>query len=95
VTDLYCDLNGEPYRADEFGFAVLRTKEAFAMASDFTAPADCWGDVSAATMPLTMSLACVAAKKGYASGPYSFLWASSESGERACILAHVPSRKRD
>ena len=48
VSDVYCDLNGEPYRADEFGFAALRTKEHFASASDFVAPADCWGDVAAA-----------------------------------------------
>ena len=29
VTDIYCDMNGEPYRADEFGFTALRTKEYF------------------------------------------------------------------
>ncbi len=63
VTDVYCDMNGEPYRADEFGFAALRTKESFECASDFVAPADCWGDVSAASAPLALMLSVAASKK--------------------------------
>jgi len=89
VTDVYCDMNGEPYRADEFGFAALRTKEFFESASDFIAPADCWGDVSAASASLGLVLASVAAKKSYAHGSYAFLWASSESGERGAALLAV------
>ncbi len=90
VTDVFCDMNGEPYRADEFGFAALRTKEAFVSASDFIAPADCWGDVSAATAPLTLMLATIAGQKSYANGRFAFLWASSESGERGAALVELP-----
>jgi 3-oxoacyl-[acyl-carrier-protein] synthase I len=90
ITDVYCDMNGEPYRADEFGFAYLRTKDAFVSASDFVAPADCWGDVSAATIPLTMALSTIAARKAYAKGRYAFLWCSSESGERGAALLELP-----
>jgi len=86
VTDIYCDMNGEPYRADEFGFTALRTKEHFESASDFVAPADCWGDVSAAGGLLHAVLACAAARKGYAAGPLAFVWASAEMGERAAAL---------
>ena len=86
VTDIYCDMNGEPYRADEFGFTALRTKEHFESASDFVAPADCWGDVSAAGGLLHAVLACAAARKGYAAGPLAFVWASAEIGERAAAL---------
>jgi 3-oxoacyl-[acyl-carrier-protein] synthase-1 len=89
VTDIFCDMNGEPYRADEFGFACLRTKEAFESASDFVAPADCWGDVSAASGPLFLMLAAVAGAKGYAKGGHAFVWASSESGERAAVLVEI------
>ena len=90
ITDVYCDMNGEPYRADEYGFACLRTKDRFVSASDFVAPADCWGDVSAASAPLGLVLSAVASAKGYAGGPYAFLWASSESGERgAALLAQL------
>jgi len=86
ITDVYCDMNGEPYRADEYGFACLRTKDRFVSASDFVAPADCWGDVSAASAPLGLVLSAVASAKGYAGGPYAFLWASSDSGERGAAL---------
>lgn len=86
VTDVYCDMNGEPYRADEYGFACLRTKDHFVSASDFVAPADCWGDVSAASAPLGLALSAVASAKNYAAGPYAFLWASSDSGQRGAAL---------
>ncbi|MGE5451958.1 MAG: beta-ketoacyl synthase N-terminal-like domain-containing protein [Acidobacteriota bacterium] len=86
VSDLYGDMNGEPYRADEFGFAALRVKEHFEGVSDFIAPADCWGDVGAAGGVLHAMLATVAGYKGYAKGPLAMTWASSESGERAAAL---------
>ena len=86
VTDIYCDMNGEPYRADEFGFTALRTKEHFESASDFIAPADTWGDVSAASGPLHLALACAAAQKRYARGTYAFAWSSAEMGERAAVV---------
>lgn len=95
VTDMYCDLNGEPYRADEFGFAALRTRDAFVSASHFVAPADCWGDVSAASGPLGVALSVVAAHETHARGPYAFLWASSEGGERAAALLEVPQVERE
>jgi 3-oxoacyl-[acyl-carrier-protein] synthase-1 len=86
VSDIYCDMNGEPYRADEFGFTALRTKESFESASDFVAPADCWGDVAAAGGPLHLALATVAGVKGYAKGAHAFAWGSAEQGERAATL---------
>ncbi len=89
ITDVYCDMNGEPYRADEYGFTCLRTKESFEAASDFVAPADCWGDVSAAGGPLHLGLAIIAGQKSYANGSLAFVWASSEGGERAAVLVTV------
>ena len=86
ISDIYCDLNGEPYRADEFGFTVLRTKEHFESASDFVAPADCWGDVAAAGGLLHVMLACAAGYKSYARGELAFVWSSAEMGERAAAL---------
>jgi len=86
VSDIYCDMNGEPYRADEFGFAALRTKAHFENAGDFLAPADCWGDMAAAGGALHVMLAAAAINKGYARGPHSLVWASSEGGDRAAVL---------
>lgn len=93
VSDIYCDMNGEPYRADEFGFTALRTKEHFESASDFVAPADCWGDVSAAGAVLHLTLACSAGTKGYANGSLAFAWASSEGGGRATALLTTVTRQ--
>ena len=94
VTDIFCDLNGEPYRADEFAFASLRTGDAFESASDFVAPAACWGDVAAASAPLAVTLAAIALTKAYARGSYAFTWASSEGGERGAALLEVPDGGR-
>ena len=94
VHNVFCDLNGEPYRADEFGFAALRTGEHFRVASDFVAPADCWGDVGAAGAPLHMALAVVACRKHYAKGPLSMVWASSETGERGAVLVRCEAAAR-
>jgi 3-oxoacyl-[acyl-carrier-protein] synthase-1 len=82
-------MNGEPYRGDEYGFTCLRTKEAFESASDFIAPADCWGDVAAAGAPLHLMLAAIAGVKSYANGKVAFAWASAEGGERASALMAV------
>jgi len=83
-------MNGEPYRADEFGFACVRTKEAFVSASNFIASADCWGDVSSASVPLALVQATIAAHKAYANGAYALIWASSEGGERGAALLEFP-----
>lgn len=86
IDQTYCDQNGEAYRADEFGFMLARLSEFFVDPSDYTAPADCWGDVSAASGPLFINLLIAAAEKGYAKGPYSLLWTSSEGGERTAAV---------
>lgn len=86
VTDIYCDMNGEPYRADEFGFAAVRVKERFDSVSDFVAPADCWGDVCAASGPLHIGLALIASRKNYSKGQKAMIWASSEAGERSAVV---------
>jgi 3-oxoacyl-[acyl-carrier-protein] synthase-1 len=93
VSDVYCDMNGEPYRADEYGFACLRTKEAFMSVSDFVAPADCWGDVGAAGASLHLVLAAIAGANGYARGGTALIWASAEKGERAAALVATGTRE--
>lgn len=95
IDDVYCDMNGEAYRADEYGFTCLRTKERFRAATDFVAPADCWGDVGAASSPLHAQMAIAARRKGYAAGELAMVWASSEGGERAAglIWARVAARE--
>ncbi|MBI4241711.1 MAG: beta-ketoacyl synthase [Candidatus Rokubacteria bacterium] len=89
VDHIVCDLNGETYRAEEFGFAIARTASRFRDAADYLAPTDCWGDVGAASGPLFLSLAVAARQRGYSTGPHWLLWTSSENGERAAALLRV------
>lgn len=93
ISDTICDMNGEAYRADEFGFMISRLSDRFVNAPDYTAPANCWGDVGAASGPLFAGLAVAAARKGYGRGPLSLLWASSEGGERAAVLVSTDVRR--
>lgn len=86
VDRIICDMNGERYRGNEYGFAVLKASRLFKNAAAFEAPADCWGDVGAASGPLYVSLVAVAEERGYAKGPLSLIWASSEGGQRAAAI---------
>jgi 3-oxoacyl-[acyl-carrier-protein] synthase-1 len=95
IDQIICDMNGEPYRADEFGFTIARTSERFVAAGQFLAPADCWGDVGAASGPLFLMLASAAAGKGHGKGPLTLGWTSSESGERSAVLIKADNQKRE
>jgi 3-oxoacyl-[acyl-carrier-protein] synthase I len=92
VDRIICDMNGERYRGNEYGFAVLRNPDKFRDAADFETPADCWGDVGAASGPLYVSLVAEAQERNYQKGPLSLLWTSSENGARAAVLLGSPRR---
>lgn len=86
IDETYCDINGERYRGEEWGFVCLRLSNHFHDPLDYHAPASSWGDMGAASAPLFMMLACQAAVRGYARGPRTMLWASSEGGLRAAAV---------
>jgi 3-oxoacyl-[acyl-carrier-protein] synthase I len=77
VSHSYCDLNGETYRADEYGFAVCRTSEFFENAGNFTAAAECWGDVGAASGSLALILPIAGWLRGHANDSVNLAWSSS------------------
>lgn len=93
INQTYCDLNGERYRSEEFTFALLRTQAAFVDAIDNVTPASCWGDVGAASGPLFACLAIEAEQRGYAKGPWSLLWTSSEGGQRSAAVLRAPDEQ--
>lgn len=86
IDRIICDMNGERYRGNEYGFATLKTSGLFKDAAGFEAPADCWGDVGASAGPLFASLVVEAEERGYSKGPLSIIWASSEGGWRAAAV---------
>lgn len=90
VDRILCDMNGERYRGNEYGFAVLKSQAPFRDAAKFEAPADCWGDVGAASGPLYVGLVVEAEARGYARGPLSLIWASSAMGQRAAAVLRRP-----
>lgn len=81
-----CDMNGERYRANEYGLAALRVSRLFRNAANFDSPADCWGDVGAASGPLHVCLAVEAESRGYSAGPLTLISSSSENGQRSALL---------
>ena len=89
ISDVYCDLNGERYRSEEFTFTVLRVQAAFVSVIENITPADCWGDVGAASGPLFACLTVRSGLRGYAKGPRSLLWTSSEGGYRSAAILFV------
>jgi 3-oxoacyl-[acyl-carrier-protein] synthase-1 len=88
VGQVYCDLNGEVYRAHEWMLALCRT-----LSDPFiTHPADCIGDIGAAFCPLLISWAVIAFERGYAQSDKAFIFCSSDGGLRGGIcLAPVVS----
>src|SRR5262249_58020185 len=83
INHVICDINGERYRGEEWGFVCLRLSQYFDNPTDYLSPANCWGDVGAASGPLFAMLVCQAIARGYARGSRTLLWASSEGGQRA------------
>lgn len=92
VNAVICDVNGERYRAEEWAFVCLRLAQYFDDPAAYDSPADCWGDVGAASGPLFAMLACRAAARQYAKGRNTLIWASSEGGLRGAALLEAPGQ---
>ncbi|MEM0962677.1 MAG: beta-ketoacyl synthase [Bacteroidota bacterium] len=88
--DVICDVNGERYRGEEWGLACLRLAPWVQDPSTYRAPADGLGDLGAAFGPVSLTLACEAGARGYANGPLTLIWSSSERGDRAAALLEIP-----
>lgn len=94
ITGVICDINGERYRGEEWGFVCLRAGACFDDPTRYWSPADVWGDLGAASGPLFAMLACEGVRRGYAPGPRTLLWASSEQGLRAAALLECTTGAR-
>lgn len=86
INGIFCDINGERYRSEEWGFVCLRLSHYFDDPTAYRSPAECWGDVGAASGPLFAMLACEGMARGYAPGSRFLLWASSEKGQRSAAV---------
>lgn len=96
VDDIWCDLNGERYRTDEWSYALLRLSHVFRQEhgkpTTYTTAADSWGDMGAASGALLSMLAVRSWQRSYASGPRALVFAGSERGLRAIAILEQAGR---
>ncbi len=95
INDIICDINSERYRSEEWGFVCLRLSQYFDDPSTYNSPANCWGDMGAASGLLFTMLACKANAGGYSNGPRTLLWTSSEGGLRAAAVLNFEGTDRN
>jgi 3-oxoacyl-[acyl-carrier-protein] synthase-1 len=87
-----CDLNGDRYRALEWGLAYSRVfgglheKPNVPTSGDFWHPADCIGDCGAASGLVDLVWAVEALRKKYAIVNQVLVWGASDSALRAAVL---------
>jgi 3-oxoacyl-[acyl-carrier-protein] synthase-1 len=82
IDAVYSSMNGENYWAKEYGVAYLRNRAAFIDDVRLEHPADCFGDLGAATGPVLLGLAAVDLWRQPAPAAH-LVYASSDAGARA------------
>lgn len=85
-----CDLNGERYRMHEWALVNARLSHAAGGFPELWHPADCIGEVGAASGTLAAVWAATALDKGYAPQPRALLWSASD-GPRRAAAAMLPA----
>ena len=85
-----CDLNGESYRAFEWGLVRVRLASQLASPIVVQHPADCVGDTGAAAGGLLLACAAQAFVRKYAQAQAALVWAASDAGARAATLVLPP-----
>lgn len=81
-----CDLNGDRYRAMEWGMASMRAFADLTGAVHLWHPADCIGDAGAGLGGIDLVWAATALAKGYAPTDRVLVWGASDGPERAAAL---------
>jgi 3-oxoacyl-[acyl-carrier-protein] synthase-1 len=81
---VWSDLNGESYRAREWAFTEVRL--GFETSTELMHPADCHGDLGAATDANLLGLAALCHGTGWSDGKPLLVVSGSENGMRAATL---------
>jgi 3-oxoacyl-[acyl-carrier-protein] synthase-1 len=84
----YCDMNGESWRAEEWSFAYLRTAGHHGEPLDLRHPADCWGDIGAASGILLVALAAMDLSCEEEKDKRALIWTASDVTpyRSACVI---------
>jgi len=92
VARLYCDFNGESYYAFEIGLIKSRLGSLFSGEGELAHPADCCGDVGAASGGLLILCAITDFLKKPKKMQDALLWTSVDNGKRmALLLESIPA----
>ena len=83
---MVCDLNGERYRANEWGHALSRSFGASVPPELVWHPADCLGDCGAAAGVLNVIFGTLALARRSVPDGEVLVWGSSDDGERGAAL---------
>ncbi len=94
IQQVYCDLNGQRHRADEYGYAFQKVHRYLDDPKGVIAPANQWGDLGAASVPLLIGLITESGRKGYAKGPNNLVFAMSPGGKRGAALIKLNQEKQ-
>ncbi len=89
---LLCDLDGESYRAFEWGVAQARLGARLEGLGRAVMPARSIGDVGAATGPLLLATAVEAFARGWAPGEEALIFTASEGPLRGAARVVAPAR---
>ena len=86
------DQNGEPYRADEFGFTLARHARSFNARQTFRRLPLAGVTWARRRRPLFLNLIVASGQRRYAAGEYGLLLTSSETEDRGAALVrlHLP-----
>jgi len=91
-----CDLNGDRYRALEWGFAMTRVFAGLQAdpespaSGDFWHPADCIGDTGAASGIVNIAWGTDAMLRGYGGGGATLVWGASDGSLRSAAALTAP-----
>ena len=80
-----CDLNGERYRASEWGLTLGRALAAVQRSPEVWHPAGSIGDAGAAAGPINLAFAAVSVAKGFVQPRQVLVWGSSDDGQRGSV----------
>ena len=85
IHGIYSSMNGENHWAKEYGVAYLRNKDKFVEKVDIAHPADCFGDLGAATATSLITLAAEHLHKNN-NVQRHLVYSSSDFGARGAIV---------
>ena len=85
VHSIYSSMNGEHHWAKEYGVAYLRNRDAFCDPVGIEHPADCYGDLGAATAPVLIALAAEDLFKNTKARAH-LVYSSSDQAKRGAVV---------